>query len=148
MKKILTIILMAAMTACGCKSHKQVVVNARAEFDDSQVWQLVAMRGKEISYSEGQKPVTLQINTEAGTFSGHNGCNRYFGTFKDLGNGKMELNDFNATKRACPEAFHKIERSYMQLLTRCDAYELGEYTLRLLQGDKELLTFEKNSPTQ
>ena len=148
MKKILTIILMAAMTACGCKSHKQVVVNARPEFDASQVWQLSGMRGKEVSYSDGQKAVTLQINTEAGTFSGHNGCNRYFGSFKDLGNGKMQLSDFNATKRACPEAFHKIERSYMQMLSRCDSYEIGEYTLRLFQGDKELLSFEKTTPSE
>ena len=127
----------------GCKSHKNNVVNARPEFNAEETWQLSEMKGKEVTFLEGQKKVTIQINTEAGTFSGNSGCNRYFGNFKDLGNGKMTLSDFNGTKMACPEAFHKMENSYMQLLHRCDGYRLSEYSLELLQGDNVLLTFEK-----
>lgn len=127
----------------GCKSHKDSVVNARPEFNAEEVWQLSAIRGKEVVFLEGQKKVNIQINVEAGTFSGNSGCNRYFGTFKDLGNGKMALADFNGTKMACPEAFHKMESSYMQLLRRCDGYRLSEYSLELLQGENILLTFEK-----
>lgn len=127
----------------GCKSHKDSVVNAHPEFNSAEVWQLSDMRGKEVTFLDGQKKINIQINTEAGTFSGTSGCNRYFGNFKDLGNGKMLLSGFNGTKMACPEAFHKMENSYLQLLRRCDGYRLSEYTLELLQDDKVLLTFEK-----
>lgn len=127
----------------GCKSHKDSVVNARPEFNAEDVWQLTVMRGKEVVFLEGQKKINIQINTEAGTISGHSGCNRYFGAFKDLGDGKMALSDFNGTKMACPEAFHRMENSYLQTLQRCDGYRIGEYTLELLQGDKVLLSFEK-----
>ena len=143
MKRIVLLIGIVAVMMSGCKSHKETVVNAHPEFNAEEVWQLGEMRGKAVVLSEGQKKVTIQINTEAGTFSGCSGCNRYFGTFKDMGNGKMKLSDFNGTKMFCPEAFHKVENNYMQLLHRCDGYRLSEYTLELLQDDKVLLSFEK-----
>jgi heat shock protein HslJ len=129
--------------SAGCKTHKDSIVNAMPAFNSEDVWQLATMQGKEVAFLEGQKKISIQINTEAGTFSGSSGCNRYFGSFKDLGDGKMLLADINGTKMACPEAFHKMENSYMQLLRRCDAYRLNEYSLDLMQGDKVLLSFDK-----
>jgi heat shock protein HslJ len=143
MKRLLLIVCILTVAVAGCKSHKEAVVNARPEFNSEEVWRLDAMRGKEVVPLSGQQPITIQINPEAGTFSGTSGCNRYFGSFKDKGGGKMALSDFNGTKKACPEAFHKVENSYMQLLQRCDGFKLTEYTLELLQGDKVLLSFEK-----
>lgn len=135
---IVTIVLV------GCHSHKKAAVsNASPEFSSEVTWKLMEMKGKEVVLLEGQKEITIQINPEAGTFGGSNGCNRYFGTFKDDGNGRMILADFNGTKMACPEAFHKMESNYMQLLRRCNGYNLGEYTLELTQDGKTLLSFEK-----
>ena len=141
--KLLFPLMMTIVALCGCGSQRDVVVNAQAEFVASDIWVLVSIKGKEVTFAEGQKRVSIHVNPEAGTFGGNNGCNRYFGNFKDLGEGRMELSDINATKMACPEAFHKIERNYMQLLRRCDGYSLGEYTLDLKQGETVLLTFEK-----
>ncbi|MBO4549851.1 MAG: META domain-containing protein [Bacteroidaceae bacterium] len=129
--------------SCGCKSHKDVVVNAAPEFSAEETWHLTVQKGKEFAPLEGQKEITIRINPEAGTFDGCSGCNRYFGTFKDLGKGKMILSDFNGTKMACPEAFHKVESNYMQLLHRCNGYRITAYTLELLQDDKVLLSFDK-----
>ena len=143
MKRVTLLLSILMIMTIGCKSHKDSVVNAHPEFNSAEVWQLTDMRGKEVTFLDGQKKINIQINTEAGTFSGTSGCNRYFGNFKDLGNGKMLLSEFNGTKMACPEAFHKMENSYLQLLRRCDGYRLSEYTLELLQDDKVLLTFEK-----
>ncbi|MBO7489341.1 MAG: META domain-containing protein [Bacteroidales bacterium] len=143
MKRIVLLISIVAVMLSGCKSHKETVVNVRPEFNAEEVWQLGEMKGKEVVFLEGQKKITIQINPEAGTFSGCSGCNRYFGNFKDLGDGKMVLSDFNGTKMACPEAFHKMENNYMQLLQRCDGFNLSEYSLELMQGEKVLLTFEK-----
>ncbi|MBP5326544.1 MAG: META domain-containing protein [Bacteroidales bacterium] len=141
---VLIIIAIAAISMGACKCHKKVaVIEAKPEFNAEETWMLVSMRGKEVVYNEGQKQITLVINPEAGTMNGHSGCNRYFGDFKDLGDGQFELGMINATKMACPEPFHKIEGAYMQLLRLCDNYTLGEYTLELKQKDKVLLLFEK-----
>lgn len=140
---ILATFLFVLLMACGCKSHKEAVVSVKPEFNAEEIWKLTRLKGKEYAPLEGQKEIYIQINVEAGTFSGYSGCNRYFGTFKDLGEGRMVLSDFNGTKMACPEAFHKMESGYMQLLHRCDGYNLGEYKLELLQDGNVLLTFEK-----
>lgn len=145
MKRIgFVLVLLAAVIAFGaCKCHKDVVVNATVQFNADEVWLLSEMQGKEVVPLEGQKKISIQFNPEAGTFRGYSGCNRYFGNFKDLGKSKMELSDFNASKTACAESFHKVEGAYMALLRRCDGYNLGEYTLELTQKGKVLLAFEK-----
>ena len=43
---------------------------------------------------------------------------------------------------ACPESFRKLESSFMQLLKKCDGYELTQGTLKLKQKDRVVLTFE------
>lgn len=148
MKRFLfyAIILLTLGALSSCKCHRDTVVvsvNSTAELNADETWQLTQIRGKDAVPLEGQKAITLQINPEAGTFSGYSGCNRYFGIFKDLGEGTMELSGFNATKMACPEAFHKTEGAYMQQLRHCNGYNVGEYTLELTQNGNVLLTFEK-----
>ena len=149
MKKVKNICLLGAvitilvLTAFSCKSHKATTVTPTPQFVTDEEWELVSIIGKDVVYQEGQHKATIHFNPEAGTFGGSNGCNQYFGSFKDLGNGKMALGNFNGTKRACPESFSKLEKTYMQVIHRCDGYRLDAYTLELLQGDKVLLTFEK-----
>lgn len=140
---ILLIITSFFLLLASCKCHQKSVVNVAAKFETEDLWLLSEMQGKEVVPLEGQKKISLEFNPEAGTFNGYSGCNRYFGKFKDLGDGRMELSDFNGTKKACPESFHKVESSYMSLLRRCDGYKLGEYALELTQKGKVLLTFEK-----
>lgn len=140
---LFSIIVVLCLVFGACKCHKSAVVNSQAKFDIEDVWILSEMQGKEVTVAPGQKKPTIEFNPEAGTFNGHGGCNRYFGNFKDLGDGKMELGDVNATKMACPEPFHKVEGAFMALLRRCDGYNIGEYTLELTQRGKVLLTFEK-----
>ena len=143
---IFVIILLAVAgisLVCGCKSHKKVVVSAQPEFVADEMWQLTTMRGKEVLFLEGQKPIMIQINPEAGTFSGNSGCNRYNGTIKIEGKNRITLSDFNGTKKACPDDFHKMENTYIQLLRHCNNYQLDAYSLKLMQDEKVLLMFEK-----
>ena len=139
------ITLIACLLLAACGNSKSAVKDTTQQTaiapEKGQVWQLVAMRGKSVSRTDNI--ITLMFNPEAGTFQGHSGCNRYFGNFKDLGKGKMELSELNATKMACAESFHKMEGAYMALLRRCDGYNLGEYTLELTQKGKVLISFEK-----
>jgi len=143
---LLNFVIMAifGLMASGCKSHKEVTANPiDAQFQTGEVWVLSAMNGRKVKYLEGQPTATVAFNPEAGTLNGRNGCNKYFGGFKDLGEGRMILSDISSTKMACPEAFHKLESTFMQLLRKCDGYNLGAYSLELLQGDKVLLSFDK-----
>lgn len=140
---MISLIAGSFLIACGCRSHKNTIVNAAPQFDPEVVWQLTLLRGQEVNYQKGQSVATIQINPESGTFSGSNGCNRFFGTVKLLADNRLEFSDFNGTKMACPENFRKLEKDVMQLLHRCNAYSLQENTLQLLQDDKVLLTFEK-----
>ncbi|MBQ7063097.1 MAG: META domain-containing protein [Bacteroidales bacterium] len=138
------LILLTALA--GCRTPQETLVSVQTEFAADETWQLTAMRGREVTLAEGQGQLTLQINPEAGTFSGFSGCNRYFGTLQLGRDGHLTFSDFNGTKMACPEAFHRVESSYLQHLRKCDTYILEQYRLQLLQGDKPMLTFEKLIP--
>lgn len=131
------------MAFVSCKCHSKAASGVEVKFDAEEMWLLTEMQGKEVTLAEGQKKPAIQFNPEAGTFSGFSGCNRYFGQFKDLGKGKMELGSINGTKMACPEPFHKVEGAYLALLRRCDGYKIDEYTLQLTQRGKVLLSYEK-----
>ena len=141
--KLSLVLLLTSFAMVGCKSHKEAVVNANAEFNVGEIWILTQMQSKDIERVKGQKKIYIEFNPEAGTFNGISACNRYFGNFKDLGKGKMELSSINATKMACSDPINKVESNYMTLLRRCNGYNLGEYTLELTQNGKTLLTFEK-----
>lgn len=145
-RKIYIVLSFVFIVVCGCKSNKETVVNVQPEFSADQVWVLTEMRGKEFVLAEGQKKVTLLINPETGVASGTNGCNRFFARVKMDGMSKISFGDFNGTKMACPEAFHKTERNFMQAIEHCDEYRLGEYTLELLQNGRVVLAFEKEKP--
>lgn len=143
-RALLYILLLTSFLAGACQASSPVVINAPdVDFETSEVWTLVAVRGKEISRGEEASPITIQVNPEAGTFVGSSGCNRYSGNFANLGEGRMRLSDISATRIACPEHVMRDEATYLQLLRRCDHYSLDHYTLVLLQGDKPLLSFEK-----
>lgn len=144
MKKLIVIILGLLVLTTGCKSHKNAAtVQVKPQFEPEVEWKLMSIKGKQVSYNEDQKLATVQFNPESGVISGCAGCNRFFGNFKDLGEGKMELSDISSSKMMCPENFMKIENLYLPVLRKVDGYELGEYRLELKQGDKVVLTFEK-----
>ena len=137
-------VVFCLFSAVSCRSHRQdVKVSVLPEFSAEEVWELTSVRGRAVTYAEGQKHATLCVNPEAGTVSGHNGCNSFFGNFENLGNGKMKLTQIMSTKMACPEPFHKLESQYMQTLSHCDGYDINAYSLNLMQGEKIVLSFDK-----
>lgn len=135
------------LTFVACANNHKLKVPPLAALPqlDSEVWwQLDALRGKSVQYEQGQQPITLNINPEASTANGRSGCNRYFCNYKsnEASNG-ISFSEMNSTKMACPEPWMKLERQYLQTLSRVDHYRLGEYQLELLQGETVLLSFER-----
>lgn len=157
-RRLFIFLLAAFFVFSGCKSHKckcfrhhrnqtdsGVVQVPAPEFSVEDEWVLTTIRGKQVEYLEGQSKATACFNNENGSIHGRNGCNSYNASFKDHGNGKMTIGIISQTKMACPEPFHKLEVSFMSLLSKCDGYNLGEYSLDLLMGDVVVLSFVKNT---
>lgn len=149
MKRILLLSTITLLSLGSCKCHKQeVVINAVPTLEETDTWQLTKMRGKKIEYAESQQPVTLKFNPEAGTISGRSGCNRYFGSYSTTNDGTISIGEIGSTRMFCPDAFMRLERQYLQSLSKVNHYQLGEYALTLLQGETILLEFEKMDPEQ
>lgn len=150
MKKIVAIaavVLLGVAGVSSCRSQqKAAVVEMKTEFDANVVWKLVAMRGRDVTYAEGQKLVTAQFNPESHILSGCSGCNQYFANYKNDDKGHLTVGEMNGTKMACPVPFMKMERSYMPLLQKVNGYRLTEQNLELLQDGEVVLLFDRMEP--
>ena len=132
----------------GCKSPERLtIISSTPEFDRNDMWVLVSIFGKEVKYTENQREVTINFNPDAHTYGGYSGCNSYCGSFRDRGRGRMTLNESKEgmfrTLMACSEESMELEFKYLFVLSKCDHYNLGEYSLELLVGDQVVLTFTK-----
>ena len=112
------------------------------------MWQLVAIRGKDVSRTSNI--ITLSFNPEAGTISGKAPCNSYFGNYKLRPNTQQQdgdyytlgFSDIGSTKVYCTEADMNAESRYLSLLPKADALRIDAYTLTLYQKGKEILKYE------
>ncbi len=129
------------------------VVNATATLDQG-TWVLKSMRNKKVSYAKDQSPITLFFNPETNLLGGHSGVNRYNGSYAiaTYGDGTvkntdsqagLKIGDLLSTKMAGPSEWMQLEDSYLSTLNKVDNYQVSAYELLLRQGDKILLTYER-----
>jgi len=110
-----------------------------------QTWQLTVLNGR--SVPDDSKTVTLSFNPEAGIFRGQTACNFFAGAYT-LGSaapdGKLPLSvDFLGSGSVqCPEADMNAEERFLATLKKATAILIGEHTLAIYQGDREILRFE------
>jgi heat shock protein HslJ len=93
---------------------------------------------------EGVKPPTLELIGVR--ISGHSGCNRYSGSFEELGPGKVKVTPLSGTRMACAPPSMNLEQDFLRRLERVDRYTFlaGRLALSGPRGDSEfLLLFEK-----
>lgn len=150
--RLIAVVLLslAVPLAAGCGTQRAAVADMSEAlgFDKGQVWQLVNLRGKELSRQDGV--VTLVFNPEAGTLSGQMPCNRYYADFthrllslSEAGcRYALAIEYLGSGQVACPEADMNAEQRYLALLPRATACVLTPYSLTLFQKDKELMKFE------
>jgi heat shock protein HslJ len=146
------ITLVACLLLAACGNSKPAVSTAQQQEalapQKSQVWQLVAMRGKAVSRTDNI--ITLMFNPEAGTVSGKATCNSYYGNYRlrldsqtpEGDNYTLKLSDVGSTKVYCNEADMNAESRYISLLPKADALRIDAYTLTLYQKGKEILKYE------
>lgn len=149
MKRISLLLMLAViLTSCG-GSRKTSAVPAEARtFDKDQVWQLVSMRGKEVSARDGV--VTLMFYPEGNAIRGLVACNRYFADYT-MRPGKVDADGTRYSIKVsyisggdvqCPEGDMAFQDRYLALLGKADACLLTAYGLTLYQHGKETLRFE------
>ncbi len=93
--------------------------------------------------------ITLQL-ADDGKFSGSAGCNRYFGTFEQTGDG-IAFGPVASTRRACPapDGIMKQETRYLQALEAVSSYRIDIDKLELLKSDgKVAARYHAADPTK
>lgn len=90
------------------------------------------------------KPSKLNFNLDEMSITGTTGCNNFKGSFKLLGNNKIQFEKINTTYISCIDA--KRESDFLLGLYRSVSYKLGKKTF-ILYDEKmnTTLTFELNT---
>ena len=132
----------------GCATRRPVDNSLPpTELDKEQVWQLVAMRGKEVAKTP---EVVLMFHPESGTLRGNVVCNRYFADYSlrldrvtaDGTRYNLKVLYASGGDVQCPEGDMAFQERYIALLGKADACLLTPYTLTLFQKGKETLKYE------
>jgi len=85
--------------------------------------------------------ITIQFDNNKA--SGFSGCNRYFASTTQQGNGKLTFGFIGSTKKMCMNSqANKQESSYLRALRQISSYQLNGNRL-VLQGNSTQLVFFK-----
>jgi heat shock protein HslJ len=73
-----------------------------------------------------------------GSINGNTGCNNFFGTLTSTDDG-ISMGEVGATRMACPPEIMQRETDFLEALQATSQFELSGNTLKLLDGDGEIL---------
>lgn len=148
--KIYILLLLTVLLACcgTSKEATQSAAEAALTPEKHQVWQLVAIRGKEVSRTADV--MTLTLNPEAGTLRMEGPCNRYGAAYKarltaqtpDGDRYTLRVERLTGGGTQCPDAEMNAESRHTALIAQADEMVLSAYTLTLWQRGKEVLKYE------
>lgn len=105
-------------------------------------WELMWM--DQAAPPPGVKPPTVELIGVR--LSGHSGCNRYTGSFEELGPGKIKVSPLAGTRMMCAPTDMNLEQEFLRRLERVNRYTFlaGRLALSGPRGDSEfLLLFDK-----
>lgn len=112
---------------------------------DGQQWVLQTLLGEAASGGAGGKPLSIEFQAEELRATGFSGCNRYTGGYSLDGASEhgaaLTFGLMASTMMACAET-GDIERNYLQMLGKVNAYRLTGDTLSLLSGPEILATYQ------
>jgi putative lipoprotein len=111
---------------------------------ENTVWVLATLAGEPAPAGAGGKTVDIQFTGDDKRAAGFSGCNRYTGGYARDGvsehGSPLKLGPMAGTMMACPDG-GDLERNYLQVLGRVNAFRLEGDTLSLLAGPEVLATF-------
>jgi heat shock protein HslJ len=101
----------------------------------------ISLAGSEWGFASGDKR-TIRFSSD-NNVSGHSGCNRYTGTYKEDG-GELVLGPLAMTRMMCPPADMERERTFMKILDDTKRFEASHLKLTLFGTDgAELATLRR-----
>lgn len=119
-------------------------VHGEGDSDAAVVWILDTLSGAAAPAGAGGQAVDLQMHPDEGGVTGFAGCNRYRGQFSSDGHSShgtpIAFADMATTLMACPDGA-ELERAYLGVLARVDAYRMQGDHLALLAGAEVVATF-------
>lgn len=136
-------IICVALLCISCKSSSGTQTKSFSKADVDTVWILKAIKNKSIVLSSDFKPITISFNSEAKSFNGFSGCNKYFGSYEEPEPCKIVLGDVMSTKMAGPQTIMELEKLFISTLRKVNAYKLSDKSLELYQNESLALSFDK-----
>lgn len=114
----------------------ELVVTLSIEQLFNQTWQLDSYINQDVAAHLASSNVTLVFDGQGG-FSGHGGCNSYFGTYSLSDNNGLALGAIGSTKMYCEESIG-LETEYLGLLSQMASFVLDANGLHLASPDGQL----------
>lgn len=131
MKRILTAIILTAMTLTSCSN----------KVDLNGEWKIISVGSEKVMETEA--PPTLSFDAATGRFHGYTGVNIVNGDYVQKGR-KLTLNGLGATMMAGPEEDMDLERKILDTYSQVQSTRLSdEGELHLLNADKDTVMILK-----
>ncbi|WP_136480405.1 DUF4377 domain-containing protein [Cognatitamlana onchidii] len=109
-------------------------------FAVNDIWVLDKLEVQSASDVFDRLPV-LEININAKSYLGNDGCNNYSGTLETLNDSQIGFGLAISTKMACPNDSWSFK--YMELLMKSNTYKVEKGKLFVFQDEEVLLVFKK-----
>ena len=111
----------------------------------NDIWVLLKIEGREVreeALSDRIRRPYIEFHLVDGRYMGTDGCNTFRGSLNSVGERELQLGPAMSTRMSCRDM--TIPNTILELLSRVDTYKLREGQLLLLDGNTELLEFQKS----
>lgn len=139
----------SSLVPADASSIKYTLISVEEKVRDpklhiNDIWMLQEIEGRlvpEATLPGGLKRPYIEFHLQDGRYMGMDGCNTFRGSIESVGERELRIGPAMSTRMSCGDM--KIPNTFLKLLPRVEAYEYGEGTLILLQGNTELFKFRK-----
>ena len=135
MKKILVVMLMAAIAVGCCSSCRWRYKNAKPL--EGTVWHLVKMGGESLTLSTDSFNIILNENA----LGGRGACNSLLGEYATGEKFALRFSSLGSTKMLCPEN-EALEMALIGVLAKTTHYDIDYDMLMLMQNGEILAIFK------
>jgi heat shock protein HslJ len=135
MKKLLTVLLVAAMMVGCCSTCRMRAKNAKPL--EGTMWHLVKMGGESLTLPADSFNIILNENG----LGGRGACNSLLGQYATGDKLALRFSSLGSTKMLCPHN-EDLEMKMIQILSQTTHYDIDGDVLMLLQNGTVLATFK------
>ena len=141
MKKILVVMLMAAIAVGCCSSCRWRYKNAKPL--EGTVWHLVKMGGESVTLPAESFNIILNENQ----LGGRGACNSLLGEYATGEKYALRFTSLGSTKMLCPEN-EALEMKMIEVLDKTTHYDIDYDMLMLMQDGVIMAVFKAKQPQQ